>query len=212
MSKTNFACLAICLNLALTWIPFSSLPVPNCVSETLCQRWNYPHRLLSCNNLMILASMIMTQLAPWPHNFSTFSFPMIFVFTLYQKLTDVATPWIQSSYEFMPPAKFWLVSYSLPTAIYLPFYLIPIESAVCPQWLPVFVLIVYQLFPNFSYLSKLWKLLTILTVLALLPSIPLTLSHILKTKTTICEHPSLFSMLAGNYLPTSTPSPAHPTA
>lgn len=56
MSKINFDCLAICLNLALTSISLTSLPVPSCVPETLCQPWNYPHVLHQPNDFSIQAN------------------------------------------------------------------------------------------------------------------------------------------------------------
>lgn len=114
MLKTNFACLAFYLNLALTrkYVDSHLLPclcpvvfLKLCVSVGTIS--------ISCINLMTSASIIMTQLAPWPHNFSSFSFQMIFIFTLYQKPTGVTIAWIKSSDEITPPAKFWIVNFPL---------------------------------------------------------------------------------------------------
>lgn len=149
------ACLAICINLAP---PRLAIHFPACAQ--LCfwnsvSALNYPQVLHRPNDFSIHNN---DSLAPWPHNFSSFFFSVIFNFTVYQEPTHVATPWSQSSDESTLPEKFWIVSF--PLYPQPPTFCLSYSHWTCHLslvWPPIFFLIVYLLLPTFSYLPKLWE-------------------------------------------------------
>lgn len=153
MLKTNSACSLFAYSWQWPRQPFTSLPVPYCVSETLCQPWKDLHVLPQPNDFSIHDH----DSEPWPHDFSSFFSNHLH---LCQKPIDVVTPWIQSSNEITPPATFSIVKIfypQLPTLVSL----LPVLShwvyGLSSVWPPVFVLKIYQLFPTFAYLPKLWE-------------------------------------------------------
>lgn len=77
--REKFCLPTICIQLALTKIAIYFLA---CAIEFLKLYVSHGTTPMTCPSLMISANMIMTQLASWHHNFSSFSVPIIFSFTL----------------------------------------------------------------------------------------------------------------------------------